>query len=554
MTETRKSREEIIAENPIVGFLERRGSVFKRAGREMTCLCPLHEDSSPSFRVDPEKGAWFCDPCGIGGSIIDLVMRLDGLQIGPAIAKLCGTVEQASPRRDDHRAPGKIVKTYDYHDEHGRLVFQVARMEPKTFRQRHKNEKGDWVWGMEGIRRVPYNLPAVMASQEPVWIVEGEKDADTLNGTGGVATTNPMGAGKWLDAYNEFFRGKNVILCGDNDEPGRKHVERLTAALGEVARSVRIVVIPEPHKDISDLLSLPGGLQSLESICRAAPVVSGGIMLPILSIGEMEQRYAEYCTQSFARALPLSSVLPSLHRLRRLVPGELMVIIADTGVGKTFLLQNIAIAARPLPVLIFEMELPETLMFERFASMAMGMAASDVEDRYCQRRDVDWRATGKLDNIHVCPRSRMETKDIERFIRASELKTGEKPAVVMIDYIGLIRGSGKRYERISDACEELKVIAKETQTIIIATSQIARKESEDPEIFLHDGKESGSIENSAGVVLGAWRDTAVSDRIWLKVCKSTKGGAGTRISCRLNQSLVIEEEITITRQEAASKN
>ena len=34
------------------------------------------------------------------------------------------------------RGPGRIVKTYDYRDEHGGLLFQVVRMEPKTFRQR----------------------------------------------------------------------------------------------------------------------------------------------------------------------------------------------------------------------------------------------------------------------------------------------------------------------------------------------------------------------------------------------------------------------------------
>lgn len=44
-------------------------------GKELFFLCPLHDDHDPSLRVNPEKNAWYCDPCGEGGNVVRLAMR-----------------------------------------------------------------------------------------------------------------------------------------------------------------------------------------------------------------------------------------------------------------------------------------------------------------------------------------------------------------------------------------------------------------------------------------------------------------------------------------------
>src|SRR5215218_5722933 len=41
-------------------------------GREIAFVCPLHDDHDPSLRVDPERGVWFCDPCLVGGDVVEL--------------------------------------------------------------------------------------------------------------------------------------------------------------------------------------------------------------------------------------------------------------------------------------------------------------------------------------------------------------------------------------------------------------------------------------------------------------------------------------------------
>ena len=74
----------------------------------------------------------------------------------------------------------------------------------------------------------------------PIFIVEGEKDADTLAAHGYVATTNPFGAGKWRSQYNSHFSGRHVIIVPDNDEAGRKHAESVKRQLEPIAASVRV--------------------------------------------------------------------------------------------------------------------------------------------------------------------------------------------------------------------------------------------------------------------------------------------------------------------------
>ncbi len=522
--------------------MQDRGATFKRAGKELVCLCPLHEDRNPSFRVNPEKEMWMCDPCGVGGSIIDLVMKIDGIDAGEAMRRLGGEESKAI---QPSNGASKIVATYDYQNEKGDLAFQVVRLEPKSFRQRHK-QNGEWSWSMDGVKRVLYNLPAVQKAQF-VWVVEGEKDANTLIQMGLCATCNAGGAGKWIPEYSDSLRGKELVLCGDNDEAGRRHIDKILEATAGAVKSTRIVVVPT-GKDVSEyagtFTSRAEAAEAIVNLADAADVLIKGVRVPVYSMVELEREYREFAKRIESVSLNLGTWLPSMGRVvRPLVPGEVAGIVADTGIGKTMLLQNLALHTRLL-TLLFEIELPNTLTFERFAAMATKSPAGHVHAQYSVKSDVPWRATQKLDHIYVCPESKLTPADIERIITRAGLKIGQQPALVLIDYVQLIRGAGtSRYDRMSAVAEELKVIAKSTSTIIVVASQIHRKgEDEGGEVFIHDAKDSGSIENSAGLMLGAWRDAKDKARLWLKVMKNTKGTSGHRVACRILESLLIVEE------------
>jgi predicted DNA-binding transcriptional regulator AlpA len=92
------------------------GRQGKHEGRETRFLCPAHNDHHPSARWNPEKKTWVCDACGAGGGWSDLSKRF-GLEL-------------SRPSSD------RIAAHYPYHDEQGRLLFEVVRFYPKDFRQR----------------------------------------------------------------------------------------------------------------------------------------------------------------------------------------------------------------------------------------------------------------------------------------------------------------------------------------------------------------------------------------------------------------------------------
>jgi Protein of unknown function (DUF3987) len=161
----------------------------------------------------------------------------------------------------------KIVATYDYTDEGGNLLYQALRLEPgddgasKTFRQRRPNGRGTWIYDLKGVRRVLYRLPELLKYDDrAVFIVEGERDVETLRKLGLVATTNAMGAGKWHNEYADYLKGRQVIILPDNDEPGRNHGKQVAESLVGVAASIKVVELPglPPKGDVSDWLALPG--------------------------------------------------------------------------------------------------------------------------------------------------------------------------------------------------------------------------------------------------------------------------------------------------------
>jgi 5S rRNA maturation endonuclease (ribonuclease M5) len=152
---------------------------------------------------------------------------------------------------------GRIVATYDYVDENGKLLFQSVRYVPKDFRQRRPDGRGGWIWNLREVRLVLYRLPDVLASQTVV-VTEGEKDADRMTALGFTATTNPLGAGKWCDDYSDTLRGKDVVIFRDNDEQGEKHVAQVIGSLRGKARSIKLVILLDGFHDVSDYIaSLP---------------------------------------------------------------------------------------------------------------------------------------------------------------------------------------------------------------------------------------------------------------------------------------------------------
>jgi hypothetical protein len=87
-----------------------------------------------------------------------------------------------------HHVASRIVKTYDYVDGSGALLYQAVRLEAKSFFQRRPDGRGGWIHNLTGVRRVLYRLPDLVEQPRVIWC-EGEQDADNLAAIGFIATT-----------------------------------------------------------------------------------------------------------------------------------------------------------------------------------------------------------------------------------------------------------------------------------------------------------------------------------------------------------------------------
>jgi CHC2 zinc finger len=258
----------------------RHAITLKREGAEHVGPCP-HCGGKDRFSINPAKNVWNCRGCNKGGGDgISLEQFISGTDFLGAVEYLVGKPPESTAEPNSGQAQLKLVATYPYRDEHGELLYEVCRFEPKTFRPRRSDGNGGYIYE-RGTRRVPYRLPELIASIEadrtmPIVIVEGEKDVDNLAELGCTASCNDGGAEKWPPELAQYFRGAEVVLIADNDEPGRRHVAKVGAALKGTAARVRVLSLAEhwpecPDKgDISDWLVAGHGADDLGDLIGKA--------------------------------------------------------------------------------------------------------------------------------------------------------------------------------------------------------------------------------------------------------------------------------------------
>jgi 5S rRNA maturation endonuclease (ribonuclease M5) len=236
------------------------------------------EDRSLSIKLDSAAPDGFVVYSFAGDDPIacrDHVRRKLGLPEFEPKKKASGSSSKNKKGNGVAKPWSPIIARYVYRLADGTPYLQVCRTAAKQFFQNKWNGQM-WVTGKPDGPKIPYRLPELRAAPltAQVHIAEGEQDGDALTKLGFVATTNSEGAGTWTGDLNEYFRDRHVCIHEDNDEQGRKRVQRIARALHSIAASVRVIRLPglKKHGDISDWLeSDPSGARLVKE-CESTPI------------------------------------------------------------------------------------------------------------------------------------------------------------------------------------------------------------------------------------------------------------------------------------------
>ncbi|MCS6772511.1 MAG: replicative DNA helicase [Anaerolineae bacterium] len=238
----------------------------------------------------------------------------------------------------------------------------------------------------------------------------------------------------------------------------------------------------------------------------------------------------------------------SFHDLDRLTgglqKGDLIIIAARPGVGKTSLMLNIAYqAARRYRqrVAIFSLEMSTEQLVHRLVASETGIDSQRL--RMADLRDEEWglltRVAMQLADLHIFLDDTPSLSPLELRTKARRIYQEYGLDLIVVDYLQLMQGDqngrgDNRVQEISYISRALKSIARELRVPLIAGSQLSRlvEQRSDKRPMLSDLRESGSIEQDSDIVIFIYRDEIYNEMTEYKniaeiiVAKNRNGPTG----------------------------
>lgn len=265
------------------------------AGREFKCLCPFHEERTPSCYLFHKAGRWgfFCFGCQAGGDDVVYLTKARGISKKEALRLRDGSAGQGGGKGENSRKsttrsparaqyqwiddlPDRFAARYVYRNAAGKTVFVVQRYYiedrktgekikvPVPYTRARKGKGGPlkWIKGLPIAKDRPlYRLVELGKADHSrqVMVVEGEKCADmvAIASSRTVVTTWAGGANAWHKTDWTPLHGRPLLLVADGNEVGHRAMERIADHLAPDCPNIVIVRPPLPAegekaRDIGD--------------------------------------------------------------------------------------------------------------------------------------------------------------------------------------------------------------------------------------------------------------------------------------------------------------
>lgn len=250
------------------------GAKEKPAGSgQWLCRCPAHDDKKASLSIKDETASAdrILVHCQAGCSTESVLAAA-----GKSFADIQPGKVETKPLQSWQR---NLIAEYKYTDEDGSYLYSKLRYEGEGIDGKEirygRIIDGHYQPGKGDAKAVLYNLPSVhkaIKTGRRVYIVEGEKDVETLRKYGMTATT-AGGTADWRSSFADELRGASaVVIIADRDEPGHKLAQKISKDLRTVVYSHKIITPSgRHHGDVTDYLDYEDGtIESLLEIVEQA--------------------------------------------------------------------------------------------------------------------------------------------------------------------------------------------------------------------------------------------------------------------------------------------
>jgi replicative DNA helicase len=259
---------------------------------------------------------------------------------------------------------------------------------------------------------------------------------------------------------------------------------------------------------------------------KANAIATSGVASKVLSLREaLEPMIKQAETLANAGRRGLTGVPTGFHALDKrtngLQPGDLLILAARPGMGKTALALNLLLNAardkrRPTPGVIFSLEMGAGQLAQRLWASSSKVPMENIRSGDISKSQ--WVALfSSFKNLTDLPIFIDETSSIsigDLMRKCRQLKQEHGIGLVMIDYLQLMSGAGSsknanREQIISEISRNLKALARELELPVIALSQLNRgvESREDKRPLLSDLRESGAIEQDADMIMFLYRES-----------------------------------------------
>ena len=258
-----------IFENNLLFF-----KIMKRYGDKVQCRCPAHDDKHASLTITKGRKCtlFYCH----AGCTVDAVLNAAGLEKKDTFYD----VEPRSPNWKAYveaREKRRIEAVYNYVSINGAYAFTKIRCEgKKIIYGKLQNDRFTYGLGHD-VGRKSYKaiygslqtINKAIAEGKPIFIPEGEKDADTLIKQGYTAFTYG-GVNDWQSDFATLVQRADVYILADSDEAGKRVAETIQNDIKTVAKSSKIIVpMPDtPKADITDYFNAGHSKQEFEQMLQ----------------------------------------------------------------------------------------------------------------------------------------------------------------------------------------------------------------------------------------------------------------------------------------------